>query len=68
VKKQVTLDSRAEKEIGKFPKAVRAKIKAYTDILAETGQLYEPFAKKLTIRPAIYEIRIKHQGIKLRKD
>lgn len=61
-KKHITVDARANREIGKFPKAVRVKLRAYLDILTETGQLREPIAKKLLFKPAIYEIRIKNQG------
>lgn len=38
------------------------KLRAYLDMLTETGQLREPIAKKLLSKPAIYEIRIKWQG------
>ncbi len=62
MKKRVSIDLRAQKEIAKFPKPVRAKLRSYVDILTETGQLHEPFAKKLLGQPALYEIRIKYQG------
>ena len=62
MKKKVVLDERAKKEIGKFPRIVRIKIRAYTDILEETGELRKPFAKKLNTKPALYEIRVKHKG------
>ena len=62
MKKTVLVDDRAIKEINKFPKAVRIKIRAYTDILKETGGLQKPFTKKLNTKLNLYEIRIKHKG------
>jgi len=62
VNKKIILDKRAEKEINKFPKAVRISIKAYTDILEKTGELRKPFAKKINSKPNLYEIRVRCQG------
>jgi len=62
VNKIIVLDARASKEIKKFPKQVRSKVKAYLNILAETGRLSKPFAKKLTGKQNLYEIRIKYNG------
>ena len=63
MKKEIIIDLRASKEIGKFPKAVRIKIRAYADLLGKTGELRKPFAKKLTTKPALYEIRVRYRGI-----
>ena len=52
VSKHIFLDGRAKREIRKFPKQVRNKIRAYAEILTETGKLQEPFAKKLSSQPA----------------
>jgi phage-related protein len=62
VNKKVIYDARASKEINKFPKKVRIKIRAYVDILKETGELREPYAKKLKSKNNLYEIRIKYRG------
>lgn len=53
--KSVILDSRAEKEIGKFPKSVRIKLWAYIEELQEKGELKEllsGFQKKTQKTPS----------------
>lgn len=62
MQKVILLDERAKQEIIKFPKEVRIKIRAYVEILQKTGELKQPFAKKIKALKNLYEIRAKYQG------
>jgi phage-related protein len=59
-KKTVTIDSRAYKELHKFPKKVQNKFIALIDILSKDGKLEPPDAKKIS--KDIFEIRVKKEG------
>jgi phage-related protein len=62
VKKVILLDKRAVKELHKFPRTVQLKFRALFNILESEGVLEEPFAKKLTGKSGLFEIRVKYQG------
>ncbi len=62
VGKTVCIDKRAEKELKKFPRCVQLRFQALLEILEEDGMLEEPFGKKLSGQPNLFEMRVKYQG------
>lgn len=62
MRKQVSIDIRANKELVAFPKVVQNKFFALFEILEEVGTLEEPFAKKLHHTKGLFEVRVKYKG------
>lgn len=62
MKKIVLLHRRAEKELLKFPRMVGLKFKALFEILEDKGRLEQPYAKKLTGKDELFELRVSYQG------
>ncbi len=62
MKKEVLVDSRAARELKKFPRPIQLKFKALFELLGEAGKLEEPFAKKLKGSTDLFEIRVKYEG------
>jgi len=62
MKKKVIVDRKANKEIGKFPRAVRNKFRALFKELRIEGKLKRPFAKKMTGQLNLFEMRVNFNG------
>jgi phage-related protein len=60
LRKEIRIDRRAAKEIGKFPSSAQAKAEGLLAVLARDGELTEPFGKK--IGSNLFEIRVSHLG------
>ena len=60
--KLILLHIKAEKELSKFPRVVKLKFKGLFEILESTGHLEQPFAKKLSGRNDLFELRVRHDG------
>ena len=62
MKKEVVLDSRAYKDIKRFPRQVQMRFRSLYKLLTKYGKLREPYSKKLIGHENLYELRVKYQG------
>jgi phage-related protein len=60
--KIIRVDYRAQKELQSLPKTVQLKFITIFGLLERNGQLREPFGKKLSGAPRLFEMRVKCQG------
>ena len=60
MKKIIEIDTRAERELSRFPKAVQREFQSLLEILEQAGKLDPPCAKKIT--KDLFEIRVRYQG------
>jgi len=60
MEKKILIDSRAEKELGKFNSEARLEFRAYLLILKEKGRLGFPEGKKIDEK--LFELRVRHKG------
>jgi phage-related protein len=62
MRKEILINLRAEREIGKLLGGVKIELYALLDLLSKLGKLEQPEAKKLISKSNLYELRINKRG------